>query len=153
MNRQVANLLYQHRFNLIKANTVIILNVVESINQFTIQQIKLNFFNLNEAECDWWLKNGMAACSINKLIPQQSTNQSIFLRDEERVVDFLNCWSGIELLTPPCRSSAQQIQIKDNFYFSLLAPSARYYRSHQPIVFHNSKQSFSLLQTTGIFLL
>ena len=31
----------------------------ESINQFTIQQIKLNVFNLNEAECDWWLKNVM----------------------------------------------------------------------------------------------
>ena len=29
----------------------------------------------------------------------------------------------------------------------------RYYRRNQPIVFHNSKQSFSLLQTTGIFLL
>ena len=41
-------------------------------------------------------------CSINKLIPQQSINQFNQRQIQlSLLIDFLNCWSGIELLTPP----------------------------------------------------
>ena len=56
MNRQVANLLYQHRFNLIKANTVIISSC--SINPFKSNQTQSTPFK-RQLNLSLWMKGLM----------------------------------------------------------------------------------------------
>ena len=97
---------------------------------------------------------------------------------QKSLFDWLICWNEMKEKGSPLQTASEPRQfnttIQELFCFigcssrllhgltaliphfssrNGMARSPRYYRRNQPIVFHNSKQSFSLLQTTGIFLL